>query len=280
MGWSAFRSFTDLGATELDRWVNTIDITSTGTIVIGGLFADAGGDQNADAIAAWRGNNWGALRAGKLSGGQTLTIVSRVYCMSNGDIYVTGNFTHAGDVAVSGIAKSVGGAWQRLDIDLPGLYYPVDGLVEASDGTLYMGGEFSTFLYSQNAISAGAIDLNVSSGSANTYPFISVMGPGKLNSIINYTTGAHIEFNDLTLQEGEWIGLNFDPVNLKFRGGWAGRGNLLRYVNPGSDYGNFYLKPGVNSISVFMDKATTTAATNAWITWKPKFWGIDGALLE
>jgi len=51
-------------------------------------------------------------------------------------------------------------------------------------------------------------------------------------------------------------------------------------VNPGSDYGNFYLKPGVNSISVFMDKATTTAATNAWITWKPKFWGIDGALLE
>ena len=106
------------------------------------------------------------------------------------------------------------------------------------------------------------------------------MGPGKLNSIINYTTGAHIEFNDLTLREGEWIGLNFDPVNLKFRGGWAGRGNLLRYINPGSDYGNFYLKPGVNSISVFMDKATTTAATNAWFTWKPKFWGIDGALLE
>jgi len=51
----------------------------------------------------------------------------------------------------------------------------------------------------------------------------------------------------------------------------------LRYVNAGSDYGNFYLKPGANNISLFMDD--TDANTNAWIAWKPKFWGIDGALL-
>ena len=157
----------------------------------------------------------------------------------------------------------------------------VYSIFKASDGSLYLGGGFSTTASGENAISSNtAIDINVSSGSANTYPFISVTGPGKLYSITNYSTGAQIAFNDLTLQKGEWIGLNFDPVNLKFMGGWAGRGNLLRYINPGSDYGNFYLKPGVNSISVFMDKATTTADTNAWITWKPKFWGIDGALLE
>ena len=206
--------------------------------------------------------------------------VQKVYCLSNGDIYISGRFDHAGNLEVNNVARSIGGAWQRLDINLPIIGIPIRALLEASDGTLYLGGDFNTTLSGENAIAAGAIDLNVLSGSANTYPFISVKGPGKLNSIINYTTGAHIEFNDLTLQEGEWIGLNFDPVNLKFRGGWAGRGNLLRYVNPGSDYGNFYLKPGVNSISVFMDKATTTAATNAWITWKPRFWGIDGALLE
>ena len=132
----------------------------------------------------------------------------------------------------------------------------------------------------KNAISAGAIDLNVSSGSANTYPFISVTGPGKLYSIINYSTGAHIEFNDLTLLQGETIRLNFDPLGLNFNSSWSGRGSVLRYVNAGSDYGNFYLKPGSNTISVFMDKATTTADTKAWITWKPRFWGIDGALLE
>ena len=278
---SAFGSFENLGATGLSNYVRSIDINKNGTIIIGGIFTNAGGDSNANKIAAWRGNNWGALMAGGLSGDTPSAIVKRVYCTSNGDIYVSGNFIRAGDLEVDRIAKSVSGAWQRLDINLPAVGNPAWGILEASDGTLYLGGEFSTIVSGENAISSNtAIDINVSSGSANTYPFISVMGPGKLNSIINYSTGAHIEFNDLTLQEGEWIGLNFDPVNLKFRGGWAGRGNLLRYVNPGSDYGNFYLKPGVNSISVFMDKATTTAATNAWITWKPKFWGIDGALLE
>lgn len=84
-------------------------------------------------------------------------------------------------------------------------------------------------------------------------------------------------FDGLTLQAGEWIGLQFDPLNLKFRGGWAGRGNLMRYVVPGSDYGDFYLKPGTNYLSLFM--TDTNANTNAWTTWTPLFWGLDGALL-
>jgi hypothetical protein len=107
-----------------------------------------------------------------------------------------------------------------------------------------------------------------------------MIGPGKLYSITNYSTGAQVAFNDLTLLQGEVIRLNFDPLGLNFNSSWAGRGSVLRYVNAGSDYGNFYLKPGYNTISVFMDKATTTSATKAWTAWKPKFWGIDGALLE
>jgi len=124
-----------------------------------------------------------------------------------------------------------------------------------------------------------SLNLNVSSGSANTYPRMMIIGPGKLYSITNYSTGAQVEFNDLTLLAGERLDLNFDPLNLKFTSSWAGRGSVLRYVNAGSDYGNFYLKPGYNTISLFMDKATTTSATKAWIAWKPKFWGSDGALL-
>jgi len=273
---SAFGSFTSLGATELNSTVHSIDTNPNGTIIIGGYFTNAGGDPNADYVAAWRGNDWGALIAGGVN-----DYVSDVYCDDNGDIYLCGQFTSAGHLTLADrIVKSVQGVYIPIDIDLPG-NVNINSIIKDSNGSLCIGGGFSTIVSGENAISSVvALNLNVSSGSANTYPFISVMGPGKLNSIINYSTGAHIEFNDLTLQEGEWIGLNFDPVNLKFRGGWAGRGNLLRYVNPGSDYGNFYLKPGVNSISVFMDKATTTAATNAWITWKPRFWGIDGALLE
>ena len=273
---SSFKSFTSLGATELSTngYINTIDITQNGTIIIGGSFTNAGGDPNADYVAAWRGNNWGALSAGGVNDS-----VRDINCTDNNIIYICGVFSKAGNLTMTDrIVKSVQGVYQPIDIELPGITAIIAILV-ASDGSLYIGGYFSTTASEENAIAAGAVDLNVSSGSANTYPRMQIIGPGKLNSITNYTTGAHIEFNDLTLLAGERLDLNFDPLDLKFTSSWAGRGSVLRYVNPGSDYGNFYLKPGVNSISLFMDKSTTTSATKAWIAWKPKFWGIDGALL-
>ena len=275
---SAYKSFTDLGATEISGFVWSIDINPAGTIIIGGQFVNAGGDINADGIAAWRGNNWGSLEAGGLSGGGVYNVY-KVRCASNGDIYASGTFTTAGNLKIDRVARSVGGAWQRMDIDLPNINVPILAMLEASDGSFYLGGQFSTAGSSENAI-AGAIDLNVLSGSANTYPYIQVIGPGTLYSITNYSTGAQIAFNDLTLLAGEVISFNYDPLNLKFTSSWEGRGSVLRYVNAGSDYGNFYLKPGYNTISVFMDKSTTTSATKAWMAWKPKFWGIDGALYE
>jgi hypothetical protein len=272
---TAFKSYYDLGATELNDSVFSIDVNPNGIIIIGGHFINAGNDPKADYVAAWRGNNWGSLMAGGLN-----NTVYKVYCANNGDIYLGGSFTQAGSLTLTDrIAKSVQGAFQPLDINLPGTAF-LQAICLTSDGSFYLGGEFSTTTSGQNAISSVvALNLNVSSGSANTYPYIQVIGPGTLYSITNYSTGAQIAFNDLTLLQGEVISFNFDPLNLKFTSSWAGRGSVLRYVNPGSDYGNFYLKPGSNSISLFMDKATTTSATKAWIAWKPRFWGIDGALL-
>jgi len=189
-------------------------------------------------------------------------------------------FTTAGSLTLTDqVVKSVQGTFQPLDIDLPGDGY-VYAICLASDGSLYLGGAFSTAgtVGTPNAVTGVvALNLNVASASANTYPFISVHGPGTLKSIVNYSTGANVSFDGLTLQAGETISLDFDPVNLRFKSGWAGRGSILRYVNAGSDYGNFYLKPGANNISLFM--AGTDANSGAWITWTPKFWGIDGALL-
>lgn len=124
-----------------------------------------------------------------------------------------------------------------------------------------------------------AVNLNVTSASANTYPFIQVHGPGTLKAITNYSTGKTIAFDGLTLNAGEWINLFFDPLNLKFQGGWAGRGNLMRYVVPGSDYGDFYLKPGNNLISLFFPDSDENLGSGAFISWTPLFWGLDGALL-
>ena len=75
------QSFEDLGATGLNDSVRTIDINPNGTIIIGGDFTNAGGDSNADYVAAWRGNNWGSLMAGGVN-----NYVTDVYCADNGDI--------------------------------------------------------------------------------------------------------------------------------------------------------------------------------------------------
>ena len=52
----------------------------------------------------------------------------------------------------------------------------------------------------------------------------------------------------------------------------------MRYIIPGSDYGDFYVSPGANYISLFMGD-DVDSNTKAGIVWVPKFWGIDGALL-
>jgi hypothetical protein len=121
---------------------------------------------------------------------------------------------------------------------------------------------------------ANTIETFVSVGNANTYPFIQMHGPGVLQSIINYSTNKRINFEGLTLQAGEWINLRLDPNALKMVSSW--RGNIMHYVAAGSDYGNFYLKPDLNKISIFMPSGTTDAS-HGMMVWSPKFWNIEGA---
>ena len=214
-----------------------------------------------------------------MAGGVNNTVY-KIYCADNGDIYLAGAFTQAGGLTLTDrTARIVQGAYQPLDINLPGAAI-IYAICLASDGSLYLGGAFSTAAEDpdENAVTGVvALNLELTSASANTYPFIQIHGPGMLRSITNYSTGANVGFDALTLLAGEYINLEFDPTNLVFWSSWRGRGSLLRYVNAGSDYGNFYLRPGINYISLFM--TDTTADTHAFISYKPQFWGIDGALL-
>jgi len=268
-------AFNRVGTVELTAsgYVYALAFDATGWLYVGGNFTKAGGVDNTVHIAKWNGSTWEALGSGV--DGYVFEVV--VY---SGKVYVSGAFITAGGLTLTDrVAIWSNGAWQPLDVDLPGTA-GIYALLPASDGSLYIGGAFSTVGEDpdENAKTGiVALNLNVTSASANTYPFIKVNGPGTLKSITNYTTGKSVMFDGLTLNAGEWINLIFDPLNLKFMGGWDGRGNLMRYVIPGSDYGDFYLRPGANNLSLFMDD--TTSATKASIVWVPKFWGLDGALL-
>jgi len=263
-------SFSAVGSSsDFDYPVWAVAVGEDGTLYVGGDFTSVGGVANTKYIAKRSGNAWSSLGTGVDNYVRSIKVIS-------GRVYVSGNFLSAGGLKITDrVAIWSNGAWLPIDIDLPGGAV-VNSVLIALDDSFYIGGNFAAIQGDANT-GIVALNLNVTSASANTYPFISIMGPGTLKAITNYTTGKSVMFDGLVLQPGEWINLSFDPLDLQFRGGWEGRGNLMRYVVPGSDYGDFYLKPGTNYLSLFM--TDTDANTNAWITWTPLFWGLDGALL-
>ena len=268
-------AFSPVGTnTDIGAAVWSLAFGATGWLYVGGYFTNAGGNANADYIARWNGSSWSALGTGANANVYGITV-------NNGKVYIGGDFTSIGGLTLADRAAVwSNGSWQPLDINLPGTS-SVNAFLPASDGSLYIGGAFSSTLASEKAecgiVSDRVYEIGVASASANTYPFMQVRGPGTLKAITNYSTGKSIMFDGLTLNAGEWINLHFDPLNLIFQGGWSGRGNLMRYVVPGSDYGDFYLMPGSNLLSLFM--TGTDSNSGAFIWWTPLFWGIDGALL-
>jgi len=274
---ASFQSFTDFGATELSGSVQSIDTTPDGTIIIAGNFDNAGDDPNADGIAKWSGTNWQSIGGAGIDESE---VGYRVFCTSDGSIYLAGKFATIGSLTLTDrVAKYKNGAWQPLDIDLPGTT-DVFAVLLASDNSLYIGGSFKAADGNAVTIQPAEIiyETASSSGSANTYPEITIIGPGVLQSIRNHSTGQSINFDGLTLLAGERLKIYLDPTALKMKSSWSGRGSVWHYLNAGSDVGNWFMQPGANSIGVFIPTGFDVNKTKVYITWKPKYWSIEGAV--
>lgn len=231
-------SFKALGGTELDGEVMTLKFDNHNNLYAGEFSEQRVHQQK--ILPSIKNGGWVGLTS--IGANSTVSAIE----IEPNDVYVGGIFTTIGGLSLTDrVAVYRNGAWSMIDVNLAGS----DGIyaiLQASDGSLNLGGDFSTIAEDpdENAVSGVvALNLNVSSGSANTYPYIQVIGPGTLYSITNYSTGAQIAFNDLTLLQGEVISFNFDPLNLKFTSSWKGRGQRIAICECRSDYGNFYLKP-------------------------------------
>ena len=170
--------------TDLNSTVTTLAFGVTGWLYVGGMFANAGGIANADYIARWSGSAWESLGSG-LNGSVLYVVVD------SGKVYISGYFTTAGGLTLTDrVAVWSNGAWQPIDIDLPGSD-SIFSILPASDGSLYIGGSFSTVGEDpdENAecgiVSDRVYEIGVASASANTYPFMQVRGPGTLKAITN-----------------------------------------------------------------------------------------------
>jgi len=116
-------------------------VAAAGTgLYVGGNFTNAGGI-SANRIAKWDGVQWSALGRGT-SNGIDLPVLA-IAASPAGALYAGGNFSQAGGVSASRIAKWDGTNWSALGSGLTSEGW-IDAIAIAPNGDVYAGGMFSS----------------------------------------------------------------------------------------------------------------------------------------
>jgi hypothetical protein len=127
--------------TGLNDPVHALIVADDGSLYAGGDFRNAGGDPDADYIAAWNGVAWGALVG---PGGGVGGTVLDLALDSSGKLYAGGDFSDAGgDPDADGVAVWNGAVWTSLSG--PGIVSNtvVNALAIDHLGRVYAGGDFT-----------------------------------------------------------------------------------------------------------------------------------------
>lgn len=151
--WSAIPGPSTVGVSNPVHALTVFDDGSGPALYAAGAFATAGG-VTVNRIAKWDGNTWSVL-AGP-SGVGVSHLLSTVYIDaltvfddgSGPALYAGGEFTKAGGVNVSRIAKWNGSTWSALPspsgVGVGGIVRALTVFDDGSDPALYAGGEFAT----------------------------------------------------------------------------------------------------------------------------------------
>lgn len=122
-------------------WDIEIDPES-GDVYIAGVFVNAGGVSVADYIAMWDGSSWNALGNTPLIVGPNggIPSVTDIAIASNGDVYVTGNFSipNVSDY----VAMWDGSSWHALGSQTA-FNSNGESIAISDDGTVFVGGRFT-----------------------------------------------------------------------------------------------------------------------------------------
>jgi hypothetical protein len=157
--WSALGS-NGAGNGSLNNSVNALAIDENGNLYVGGWFTNLNNSDAAlsaaDYIAKWDGTAWSALGSNGAGDGPLNSPYSTVWALlvdGSGNLYVGGQFTHAGSVgAADNVAKwdTLTGNWSALGSNGSGdgsfsspYAQHVQALAMDESGNLYVGGYFN-----------------------------------------------------------------------------------------------------------------------------------------
>lgn len=257
VSWSAMGTgYTPLGSSSA---LYSVAEGLDGSIIVAGHALN----DNVKNVWKWNGVAWSKV------GNIYDEVVRSISLDKNGNIYAGGSFDTAdGKTLPDSLAFHNGSFWQPVDIDLDktAAFF----VVSVIDDQLYVGGQWTGGDGYSATVTVPEIE------GATAYPVFRITGPGTVWQIKNYTTGAVIYFNNLTLMSGETAVLDLNPLNISFISNI--RGNLMGYILGGSDL-TLNLVPGANNISAFMF-GSTTADSAFTMEWKSQEWSIDGAVIE
>jgi hypothetical protein len=257
--------------------VRSILAAINGDVYICGDFATT---PTTSYIARWSGSSWYSLGSGlSLSG-------YKLFPDQDGRVVVVGPFSTAGGITAYGIAAWNLSVWSGIDLTPPGAAEVICG---ASAGeSMYLG--FDT---AGTATSSGLATL-INNSTSDVYPIITITGPttgsATLQWLENQTTGDLLYLN-LVILPGEIVTIDLRPGAKSVNSSWRGasttsnrgtvyftsgaRGQIYDAVLPGSDFSNWHIAPGSNTIAAFVSGTTTGVVMVA--SWQTQHNTVDGA---
>lgn len=141
MGWSGLSSQPENG--DINAFVSKVMLDESGTVYVLGYFENAGADPTADFIAKWNGSQWQGL--GSNGAGESAFDCSVRSCdftdaaiAPNGDVYVAGYVTLAGQQNPTFLAKWNGSNWSAI----PGDFGYITAITIDSENNLVVTGDF------------------------------------------------------------------------------------------------------------------------------------------
>jgi hypothetical protein len=228
-----------------------------------------GGDISPQYVTYWDGNTWNSM------GGGVNNIVYMIEESSTGLIIVSGLFTLSSGTSTSSTRDAQhyaywnGYTWTNVDVTLPGN--------PTSRGAAWVGADLYIGYDTAGTATSSGITTVTNSGSTLAYPIITITGTttaggtSTLEWLENRSTEQVIYFS-LDVQCGETVVIDLSPGKKSITSNWRGR----IYDNPlaNSDFANFHLLPGSNSIVCYLTGTTTGAAVI--MSWNPLYLSVDG----